>query len=84
MRGFLWKEANGLLGSIEISPLDMAKVGYMCVKDGMWKGIELIPMLWIRLSTVKHTDTLNNVDKWLNIKKHVHFILLTCFLKTIS
>ncbi len=63
----LWeKEANGLLGSIEITPLDMAKVGYMCLKNGMWNGKELVPAHWIKASTAKHIDTPNNLNEVTN------------------
>lgn len=63
----LWeKDDNGLLGSIEISPLDMAKVGYMCLKNGMWRGKEIIPKQWLEISTVKHIDTPNNLNEVTN------------------
>ncbi|GLC32562.1 hypothetical protein bsdE14_39720 [Clostridium omnivorum] len=31
------KDDNGLLGSIEMTPLDMAKIGYMYLNKGVWK-----------------------------------------------
>jgi len=63
----LWdKDHNGLLGSIEIAPLDMAKVGYMYLNKGMWKGVEVIPEQWVVLSTSKHIDTPNNLNEVTN------------------
>lgn len=60
------KEDNGLLGSIEISPLDMAKIGHMCLKMGMWKGKEIISEQWIKNSTAKHINTPNNLNEVTN------------------
>lgn len=63
----LWgKEGNGLLGSIEITPLDMAKIGYMYLNKGMWKGVEIIPEQWVAISTSKHIDTPNNLNEVTN------------------
>ncbi|WP_346935544.1 serine hydrolase [Clostridium sp.] len=63
----LWeKEDNGILGSIEIAPLDMAKVGYMYLKNGMWKEKEIINEKWVKASTAKHIDTPNNLNEVTN------------------
>ena len=63
----LWgKEGNGLLGSIEITPLDMAKIGYMYLNKGMWKGVKIIPEQWVAISTSKHIDTPNNLNEVTN------------------
>jgi len=63
----LWEEYdNGLLGSIEISPLDFAKIGYMCMKNGVWKGKEIISKNWIEISTAKHIDTPNSLEEVTN------------------
>lgn len=63
----LWeKDDNGLLGSIEISPLDFAKVGYIYLKNGMWKEKEIIPNQWLKTSTAKHIDTPDNLNEVTN------------------
>lgn len=63
----LWeKYDNSLLGSIEISPLDFAKIGYMCMKNGVWKEKEIISKNWIEISTAKHIDTPNSLEEVTN------------------
>jgi len=63
----LWeKYDNDLLGSIEISPLDMSKIGYMYLKKGMWKAKEIIPKQWVESSTANHIDTPNNLNEVTN------------------
>ncbi|NMM63048.1 serine hydrolase [Clostridium sp. P21] len=63
----LWdKESNGMLGSIEMTPLDMAKVGYMYLNKGIWKGEKIIPEHWVTISTSKHIDTPNNLNEITN------------------
>lgn len=63
----LWeKDDNGLLGSIEISPLDLAKVGHMCLKNGVWREREIIPKQWVEISTAKQIDTPNNLNEVTN------------------
>lgn len=63
----LWeKEDNGLLGSIEMTPLDMAKIGYMYLNKGVWESKEIIPKHWVAISTSKHIDTRNNFHEVTN------------------
>lgn len=63
----IWeKEENGLLGSIEMSPLDMAKIGYMYLNKGVWKDEQIIPEHWVTISTSKHIDTPNNLNEVTN------------------
>jgi CubicO group peptidase (beta-lactamase class C family) len=62
-----WDKAdNGLLGSIEITPLDMAKIGYMHLNKGMWRGKEVISENWVAISTSKHIDTPDNLNEVTN------------------
>jgi CubicO group peptidase (beta-lactamase class C family) len=60
------KYDNGLLGSIEMSPLDMAKIGYMYLNKGIWEGKRIIPEHWVAVSTIKHIDTPNNLNEVTN------------------
>jgi CubicO group peptidase (beta-lactamase class C family) len=60
------KQDNGLLGSIEMAPLDMAKIGYMYLNKGIWEGEKIIPEHWVAVSTTKHIDTPNNLNEVTN------------------
>lgn len=45
-------------GGLSLRPRDMAKIGYMVLKNGCWKGEQIIPQEWILASTRKHMDAL--------------------------
>lgn len=60
------KDNNGLRGSIEILPLDMAKFGYLFLKKGTWNGVEIIPKQWVEISTAKYVGTPNNFNEVTN------------------
>jgi CubicO group peptidase (beta-lactamase class C family) len=60
------KDNNGLRGSIEISPLDMAKFGYLFLKKGMWNEVEIILKQWVEISIAKYVETPNNINEVTN------------------
>jgi hypothetical protein len=45
--------ATGLL----LRPRDMAKIGYLYLHKGQWKGKQLLPKEWVESSTKKHIET---------------------------
>ena len=45
--------ANGGNG-VRMKPWDMAKFGYLYLKNGMWEGEQLIPADWVEVSQEKH------------------------------
>jgi len=43
-------------GEMYLQPLDMAKFGYLYLKNGVWNGVQIIPPDWVALSTKKIVD----------------------------
>ena len=43
-------------GGLHLRPRDMAKIGYMILKDGKWKDQRIISKEWIEDSTTRHID----------------------------
>ncbi len=41
-------------GQLYMRPQDMAKIGYLYLKDGLWDGKRIISSQWIKASTRKH------------------------------
>jgi len=47
---------NGSTG-LSIRPQDMAKLGYLYLHNGQWKGKQIVPAKWVQASTTKHIET---------------------------
>ena len=41
---------------IYITPLDMAKIGYLFLNGGEWNGTQIVPEEWVEEATRKHVD----------------------------
>ena len=41
---------------LKLKPRDMAKIGYMMLKDGKWKGKQIVSSTWVRESTKAHVE----------------------------
>jgi CubicO group peptidase (beta-lactamase class C family) len=58
---FYWKRTpKGLAdteGGLYLTPRDLAKIGYLFLKDGMWDGKRVLPEGWARDSTRWHVTT---------------------------
>ncbi len=39
-----------------MQPRDMARFGQMYLEGGMWKGKQVVPEEWVRISTANHAD----------------------------
>ena len=42
---------------LQITPRDMAKLGYLYLHDGVWDGRQIISAAWVKAATEKHTPT---------------------------
>jgi CubicO group peptidase (beta-lactamase class C family) len=42
---------------LELTPRDMAKFGYLYLKNGVWDGQSVVSAAWVKASTVSHIDT---------------------------
>ena len=54
-----WKSRNGLTigySDLTMRPLDMAKIGYLFLKDGRWQDQQIISPEWIKESARKQID----------------------------
>ena len=43
-------------GGLHLRPRDMAKIGYMILKNGKWKDRQIVSREWVAESTKKHID----------------------------
>jgi CubicO group peptidase (beta-lactamase class C family) len=43
-------------GNLSMLPLDMAKIGLLYLKGGVWDGVQIVPQEWVSASTKKHID----------------------------
>ena len=42
---------------LQLTPRDMAKLGYLYLRHGQWDGQQIISARWVETATQKHTDT---------------------------
>ncbi|MBM3130316.1 MAG: hypothetical protein FJ009_17025 [Chloroflexi bacterium] len=47
---------------LELTPRDMAKIGYLFLKNGTWDGQQIVSADWVKQSSRKHIDTLDEKD----------------------
>jgi hypothetical protein len=41
-------------GGLELTPVDMAKFGYLFLKNGEWEGQTILPAEWVKASSASH------------------------------
>jgi CubicO group peptidase (beta-lactamase class C family) len=60
--GGLWQKMGGGLyfasGGVFLRPRELAKIGYLFVNDGRWKGYQIVTAGWIEDSTTGHIPTM--------------------------
>ncbi len=59
----VYSGASGL----KMKPLDMAKIGYLYIRDGLWDGLQLVSQDWVAMTTTSqvHVDeTLDYSYQW--------------------
>jgi CubicO group peptidase (beta-lactamase class C family) len=52
---------------LQLTPREMAKLGYLYLHDGAWDGKQVVPASWVRASTTPHittTERLNYGYQW--------------------
>lgn len=58
IRAFHWKRTPtghpDTEGGLYLSAPDLAKIGYLYLRDGMWDGTRLLPEGWVREATSRH------------------------------
>ena len=42
---------------LQLTPRDMAKLGYLYLREGEWEGQQIVSAGWVEAATQKHTDT---------------------------
>jgi CubicO group peptidase (beta-lactamase class C family) len=47
---------------LELTPRDMAKIGYLFLKNGTWDGQQIVSADWVKASSQKHIDTPDDKD----------------------
>jgi CubicO group peptidase (beta-lactamase class C family) len=58
---YYWKRTPKSLadteGGLYLAPRDLAKIGYLYLKDGVWDGKRILPEGWVKASTAPSTHT---------------------------
>jgi CubicO group peptidase (beta-lactamase class C family) len=42
---------------LQLTPRDMAKLGYLYLQGGMWDGRQIVPAAWVKAAVQRHTAT---------------------------
>jgi CubicO group peptidase (beta-lactamase class C family) len=60
IKRYRWSiDLNGVAfggNGVRLSPRDMAKFGYLYLRNGMWDGDQIVPQEWVELSHIKHIE----------------------------
>src|SRR5688500_13613608 len=49
------RRSQHLAYHMNFSTRDMARIGYLMLRDGMWKGKQIVPLAWVKESTSLQT-----------------------------
>ena len=47
---------------LQLTPIDMARFGYLYLRDGVWNGDRLLPAGWVEQSTRRHQRAIRSAD----------------------
>jgi CubicO group peptidase (beta-lactamase class C family) len=58
---YLWEKGSGGLSiggwGLQLTPRDMAKLGYLFLHQGLWDGQQVVSAAWVQTATQAHTST---------------------------
>ncbi len=58
---YFWEKGSGGLPiggwGLQLTPRDMAKLGYLFLHQGMWDGQQIVSSAWVQTATQAHTPT---------------------------
>jgi len=58
IKDFHWKKTPtghpDTEGGLYLSSEDLARIGYLYLRDGMWNGTRVLPATWVRAATTRH------------------------------
>jgi CubicO group peptidase (beta-lactamase class C family) len=61
MSEYYWKRIPTKLpdteGGLYLTPHDLAKIGYLYLKKGVWEGEQLTPLQWVQVSLLFHVES---------------------------
>jgi CubicO group peptidase (beta-lactamase class C family) len=67
IQNYSWEhQSDGFIraaGGLHLTNRDMAKIGLLCLNNGVWNGEQILPENWMKLST----------KKWINTKQGHHY-----------
>ena len=60
IRNYAWElSAEGISTGgwgLRLTPCDMARFGYLALRNGVWNGQQIVPAEWLKTATQKHID----------------------------
>lgn len=66
--GTSWqKDIDGIVKGgwgLEMTPRDMAKLGYLYLKQGVWDGRQIVPASWIEATTTEYIQVPEPLETW--------------------
>jgi CubicO group peptidase (beta-lactamase class C family) len=65
---YYWKQTpsgeTDTEGGLYLTARDLAKIGYLYAKDGVWEGKRLLPAGWVAASTAPHVNPEDAQSRW--------------------
>ncbi len=67
IRGYAWEKSHEGIHTggwgLRITPMDMAKFGYMVLNKGVWNGSQIVPVKWVETATRKHIESYRDENR---------------------